>query len=51
MPWKDVSLMNQRKELVLLALSEGVNRRELARRAGIAPKALYKLAGALPGAG
>lgn len=42
MPWKDVSLMNQRKELVLLALSEGVNRRELARRAGIAPKTLYK---------
>lgn len=42
MPWKDVSLMNQRKELVLLALTEGANRRELALRSGISAKTLYK---------
>lgn len=42
MPWKDMSLMNQRKEVVLLALSEGANRRELAHRAGVSPKTLYK---------
>ncbi|WP_139798831.1 helix-turn-helix domain-containing protein, partial [Andreprevotia lacus] len=34
--------MNQRKELVLLALQEGTNRRELARRMGLSPKTLYK---------
>ena len=42
MPWKEVSLMDQRRELVMLASQPGANRRELARRWGIAPKTLYK---------
>jgi len=42
MPWKEVSLMDQRRELVMLASQPGANRRELARRWGIAAKTLYK---------
>jgi transposase InsO family protein len=34
--------MDQRKELMVLASQPGANRRELARRWGIAPKTLYK---------
>lgn len=42
MPWKDVLIMDQRREVVLLAGRPGANKRELARRWGIAPKTLYK---------
>jgi transposase-like protein len=42
MPWKEVSLMDQRTELMMLASQPGANRRELARRWGISAKTLYK---------
>jgi len=42
MPWKEVSLMDQRQELMNLASQPGANRRELARRWGVSPKTLYK---------
>ena len=35
MPWRKVSLMDQRKELILLLQQADVNRRELFRRFGI----------------
>jgi hypothetical protein len=34
MPWREVSVMDQRREFVRLAMQEGVNRRELCRRPG-----------------
>lgn len=42
MPWREVSLMDQRMELVMLARQEGTNRRELFRRFGISAKTGYK---------
>jgi transposase-like protein len=42
MPWREVSLMDQRKELVRLLQQPDVNRRELCRRFGISPKTAYK---------
>ena len=42
MPWSEVSVMDQRREFVRLALQEGVNRRELCRRFGISPDVAYK---------
>lgn len=42
MPWQEVSIMDQRREFVRLALEEGVNRRELCRRFGIHPDTGYK---------
>jgi transposase InsO family protein len=42
MPWREVSVMDQRHELVRLAMQEGVNRRELFRRFGISPEIGYK---------
>jgi transposase-like protein len=42
MPWQEVSVMDQRREFVLLAMQEGVNRRELCRRFGISPDVGYK---------
>lgn len=51
MPWKEVSLMGQRRELMELATRPGANRRELARRWGIAPKTLYKWLERYAGAG
>ncbi|GJG98878.1 IS481 family transposase [Cupriavidus pauculus] len=42
MPWKEVSLMDQRVELMALASHPEANRRELARRYGISAKTLYK---------
>ena len=42
MPWREVSVMEQRREFVRLALQEGVNRRELCRRFGISPEIGYK---------
>src|SRR4051795_87786 len=42
MPWNEVSVMDQRREFVRLALQEGANRRELVRRFGISPDVGYK---------
>jgi transposase InsO family protein len=42
MPWQEVSIMEQRRELVRLAMQEGSNRRELFRRFGISPQTGYK---------
>jgi transposase InsO family protein len=42
MPWQEVSVMQQRREFVQLALQEGVNRRELCRRFGISATVGYK---------
>jgi transposase InsO family protein len=42
MPWQEVSLMEQRREFIRLALQEGANRRELCRRFGIHPATGYK---------
>ena len=42
MPWRKVSLMDQRKELILLSQQADVNRRELFRRFGISPRTGYK---------
>jgi putative transposase len=45
MPWREVSVMEQRREFVRLAMQEGVNRRELFRRCGISPTVGYKWLG------
>jgi transposase-like protein len=37
MPWREVSVMDERHEFVRLAMQEGANRRELCRRFGISP--------------
>ena len=42
MPWNEVSVMDQRREFVRLALQEGANRRELCRRFGISAEIGYK---------
>jgi transposase InsO family protein len=42
MPWHEVSVMEQRREFVRLAMQEGANRRELCRRFGIHPETGYK---------
>jgi transposase InsO family protein len=42
MPWREVSMMQARREFVHLALQEGANRRELCRRFGIHPDTGYK---------
>jgi transposase InsO family protein len=42
MPWREVSVMDQRREFAHLAMQEGVNRRELCRRFGISPDVGYK---------
>jgi len=42
MPWREVSVMDQRREFVRLAMQEGANRRELCRRFGIHPDTAYK---------
>lgn len=42
MPWREVSVVDQRREFVRLAMQEGVNRRELFRRFGIHPDTGYK---------
>jgi transposase InsO family protein len=42
MPWREVSIMDERREFVRLAMQEGVNRRELCRRFGIHPATGYK---------
>ena len=45
MPWREVSIMDQRREFVRLAMQEGANRRELCRRFGINPSTGYKWIG------
>jgi transposase InsO family protein len=45
MPWREVSIMEQRREFVELALREGANRRELCRRFGVHPSVGYKWIG------
>jgi transposase InsO family protein len=45
MPWREVSIMDQRREFVRLAMQEGTNRRELCRRFGIHPDTGYKWLG------
>jgi putative transposase len=45
MPWREVSVMDQRREFVGLAMQEGVNRRELCRRFRISPDVGYKWLG------
>jgi transposase InsO family protein len=42
MPWREVSVMDERREFVRLALLEGANRRELCRRFGISAEVGYK---------
>ena len=42
MPWREVSVMAERREFVRLALQEGANRRELCCRFGISPDVAYK---------
>jgi transposase InsO family protein len=42
MPWREVSVMDQRREFARLAMQEGANRRELCRRFGIHPDTGYK---------
>lgn len=42
MPWNEVSIMDQRREFVQLAMQEGANVRELCRRFGIHPETGYK---------
>jgi transposase InsO family protein len=42
MPWREVSIMDERREFVRLAMQEGANRRELCRRFGIHPDTGYK---------
>ena len=42
MPWREMSVMDERREFVRLAMQEGVNRRELCRRFGISPDIGYK---------
>jgi transposase InsO family protein len=42
MPWKKVSIMDQRREFVQLAMQEGANRSELCRRFGIHRGTGYK---------
>ena len=45
MPWREVSIMDERREFVRLAMQEGTNRRELCRRFGIHPDTGYKWLG------
>jgi transposase InsO family protein len=45
MPWAEVTRVSLREEFVQLAMQPGVNRRELCRRFGIAPKTGYKWLG------
>jgi len=42
MPWRETSAMGQRREFVMLAVQEGVNRSELCERFGISRQTGYK---------
>jgi len=45
MPWQEVSIVDQRREFIRLAMQEEANRRELCRRFGIHPDTGYKWLG------
>jgi transposase InsO family protein len=45
MPWREVSIVDERREFVRLAMQEGANRRELCRRFNIHPDTGYKWLG------
>lgn len=45
MPWQEVSIVDQRRELVALAAGDGANRRELFRRFGVSVPTGYKWLG------
>ena len=45
MPWKDVSLLSQREEFVLLSRHEGAAISQLCRRFGVSRKTGYKWLG------
>ncbi len=49
MPWREVSVMGERREFVRLAMHEGANRRELYRRFGISHTVGYKWLGRFAG--
>ena len=42
MPWREMSIVNQREEFVRLAVADGANRSELCRRFGISRNKGYK---------
>ena len=42
MPWRETSILDERREFVRFALQDGANRRELCRRFGISPDADYR---------
>jgi putative transposase len=42
MPWRETSILDERREFVRLALQDGANRRELCRRFGVSPDAGYR---------
>ena len=42
MPWREVSIVDERREFVSLAQQEGANRRALCARFGISPPTAYK---------
>lgn len=42
MPWREMSVMDQRREFVVLAMQAGANRSELCRRFGISRETGYK---------
>ncbi|WP_245508764.1 helix-turn-helix domain-containing protein, partial [Bradyrhizobium zhanjiangense] len=42
MPWREVSVMDQRREFVMLAKQEGANLRQLCRQFGISAPTGYK---------
>jgi transposase InsO family protein len=42
MPWREVSVMDERGEFIVLAMAEGANRSELCRRFGISRQTGYK---------
>lgn len=42
MPWREMSVMDHRREFIGLAMQDGVSRRELCRRFGISPDVGYK---------
>jgi len=43
MPWKEVNIMSQRKEFIMLALAEEIPFRALCRRFGVSPGTGYEL--------
>jgi transposase InsO family protein len=42
MPWREMSIMDERREFIRLASVDGANRRELCRRFGVHPSTAYK---------